>query len=387
MIEPPSLYKTKGGAASSWMTCFGFEGNTMLAKPEQAQEPKLLVDGLSKRYGETTALKPTHIAVQPGEFLTLLGPSGSGKTTLLQMISGLVAPTEGRLFIDGKDETDTPVYKRDIGLVFQHYALFPHLTVEENIAFPLRMRGQGAVEVKEQVQKTLEMVQLSRLASRFPRELSGGQQQRVALARCFVYQPSIILMDEPLGALDKKLREHMQFEIKRLHRQTGATIVYVTHDQEEALALSDRICLMNHAMVEQIAPPQEIYSRPATTFAADFIGISNIFRGKVETGKDGRRHLATRNAKLLLDNTCDASAGEMALVVRPEHLELGESGANRVSGQVAEVVYAGSETRILVDAAEASLLTVRVLPGKPIPELGEKVTLSWHPEAAVLVTP
>lgn len=363
----------------------GFKGNDMLAKPEQAFKPKLLVDGLSKRYGETTALKPTNIAVQPGEFLTLLGPSGSGKTTLLQMISGLVLPTEGRLFIDGKDETDTPVHKRDIGLVFQHYALFPHLTVEENIAFPLKMRGQNSAEVKKQVQRTLEMVQLGHLAARFPRELSGGQQQRVALARCFVYQPSIILMDEPLGALDKKLREHMQFEIKRLHRQTGATVVYVTHDQEEALALSDRICLMNHAMVEQIAPPQEIYSRPTTAFAADFIGISNIFRGNVEAGADGRMHLATKNVKLLLDKTCTVDGGEMALVVRPEHLALGDTGVNRISGQVAEVVYAGSETRVLVDADEARLLTVRVLPGQHIPQLGENVTLSWQPEAAVLV--
>ncbi len=209
----------------------------------------------------------------------------------------------------------------------------------------------------------------------------------MALARCFVYQPSIILMDEPLGALDKKLREHMQFEIKQLHRQTGATIVYVTHDQEEALALSDRICLMNHAMVEQIAPPQEIYSRPTTAFAADFIGISNIFRGNIETGSDGRPHLSTKNAKLLLDKACDIHDGEMALVVRPEHMELGDAGANRVRGRVAEVVYAGSETRVLVDAAEARLLTVRVLPGRPIPALGENVTLSWQPEAAVLVTP
>ncbi|MGH6760792.1 MAG: ABC transporter ATP-binding protein [Phyllobacterium sp.] len=359
----------------------------MLAKPEQALEPKLLVDGLSKRYGEATALKPTHIAVQPGEFLTLLGPSGSGKTTLLQMISGLVAPSEGRLFIDGKDETDTPVHKRDIGLVFQHYALFPHLTVEENIAFPLKMRGLKSAEVKEQVKTTLEMVQLDHLSSRFPRELSGGQQQRVALARCFVYQPSIILMDEPLGALDKKLREHMQFEIKQLHRQTGATIVYVTHDQEEALALSDRICLMNHAMVEQIAPPQEIYSRPATAFAADFIGVSNIFRGKVETGPDGRSHFRTNSKKLVLDEACDAKGGDMALVVRPEHMQLGGEGANRIDGKVAEIVYAGSETRVLVDAAEARLLTVRVLPGQPIPALGEKVALNWHPEAAILVAP
>jgi len=265
----------------------------MLAPPDRAVQPKLLVDGLAKRYGGINALEPTRLAVQPGEFLTLLGPSGSGKTTLLQMICGLVEPSEGRLLIDGRDETGTPVHKRDIGLVFQHYALFPHLTVAENIGFPLRMRGKAGTQAAAEVKAALAMVQLGHLAERFPRELSGGQQQRVALARCFVYQPSVILMDEPLGALDKKLREHMQFEIKRLHRETGATIIYVTHDQEEALALSDRICLMNHARIEQIGSPQDIYARPRTAFAADFIGISNIFRGRVARGAGGTAYLAT----------------------------------------------------------------------------------------------
>ncbi|SOC46079.1 putative spermidine/putrescine transport system ATP-binding protein [Rhizobium subbaraonis] len=359
----------------------------MLAKPDQANQPKLLVDGLAKSYGPAVALKPTHLAVEPGEFLTLLGPSGSGKTTLLQMVSGLVAPTQGRLFIDGRDETQTPVHKRDIGLVFQHYALFPHLTVAENIGFPLKMRGLSSADIQKQVAGALEMVQLGHLAGRFPRELSGGQQQRVALARCFVYKPAIILMDEPLGALDKKLREHMQFEIKDLHRKTGATIIYVTHDQEEALALSDRICLMNHARVEQIGPPHEIYARPRTAFAADFIGISNIFRGRVECGADGATHLATASGRLRIDGDNLANDAEMALVVRPEHIELGSAGENEVRGNVAEIVYAGSETRLLVEVAADERVTVRVLPGKPLPKLGENITLSWKPEAAVLVTP
>lgn len=359
----------------------------MLAKPDQANQPKLLVDGLAKSYGTAVALKPTHLAVEPGEFLTLLGPSGSGKTTLLQMVSGLVAPTQGRLFIDGKDETQTPVHKRDIGLVFQHYALFPHLTVAENIGFPLKMRGLSSADMQKQVANALEMVQLGHLAGRFPRELSGGQQQRVALARCFVYKPAIILMDEPLGALDKKLREHMQFEIKDLHRKTGATIIYVTHDQEEALALSDRICLMNHARVEQVGPPHEIYARPRTAFAADFIGISNIFRGRVERGADGATRLATSSGRLRIDGDNLANDAEMALVVRPEHIELGSVGENEIRGNVAEIVYAGSETRLLVEVAAEERVTVRVLPGKPLPKLGENVTLSWKPEAAVLVTP
>jgi putative spermidine/putrescine transport system ATP-binding protein len=358
----------------------------MLASPEATlEQPKLYVDGLTKRYGQTVALEPTELAVTSGEFVTLLGPSGSGKTTLLQMICGLVEPTRGRILIDGRDETLTPVYQRDIGLVFQHYALFPHLTVAENVAFPLRMRGKSTGEIERRVAEALEMVQLGDLSHRFPRELSGGQQQRVALARCFVYQPSVILMDEPLGALDKKLREHMQVEIKRLHREMRATIIYVTHDQEEALALSDRICLMNHARVEQIGTPQEIYARPRTAFAADFIGISNIFRGRIEQGSDGQPLLATPHGvfRLAADDVPDRT--EAAIVVRPEHLELGDGGVNRITGSVAEMVYAGSETRILVDVAGSETITVRVPTGAPVPRLGEAVAVSWRPEAAVVV--
>ena len=357
----------------------------MLAPRDQTIQPKLLVDGLTKRYGSTVALEPTQLAVQSGEFLTLLGPSGSGKTTLLQMVCGLVEPTAGRLLIDGQDETYTPVHKRDIGLVFQHYALFPHLTVAENIAFPLQMRRKTVTNLDKQVAAALEMVQLGQLSHRFPRELSGGQQQRVALARCFVYQPSVILMDEPLGALDKKLREHMQFEIKRLHRETGATIIYVTHDQEEALALSDRICLMNHARIEQVGPPHEIYARPRTAFAADFIGISNIFRGRVERGSNGLLHLATPSGRFQLSPDSIIDLDEMALVVRPEHLELGGSGPNEIRGSVAEMVYAGSETRLLVAVPGTDLVTVRVPPGTALPKLGEPVAVRWRPEAAVVV--
>src|SRR3984957_9102138 len=243
--------------------------------------PKLRAHQLCKQYGSVTALMPIDLTVATGELLTVLGPSGSGKTTLLQIISGRVEPSGGHIFIDGVDHTHTPVHRRDIGMVFQSYALFPHLTVAENVGFPLRMRRQPGAVIRRTVNAALEMVQLGHLAERMPRALSGGQQQRVALARCFVYQPSIILMDEPLGALNKKLREQMQIEIKRLHRDTGATIIYVTHDQEEALALSDRICLMNHARIEQIGTPLDIYERPRTEFAADFIGISNFFRGRL----------------------------------------------------------------------------------------------------------
>lgn len=349
--------------------------------------PKLQVAALTKQYGSVIALKPTELEVPAGEFLTLLGPSGSGKTTLLQMICGLTAPSGGRVFIDGRDETDRPVHQRDIGLVFQHYALFPHLTVAENIAFPLRMRRMASVDAARRVAHALEMVQLSHLKDRFPRELSGGQQQRVALARCFVYQPSVILMDEPLGALDKKLREHMQFEIKRLHRETGATIIYVTHDQEEALALSDRICLMNHAEIEQLGTPEDIYARPRTAFAADFIGLSNIFKGEMVTdAPGGARFVCAHGTFRPPTQTQNVITGRhAAMVVRPEHLHMNPTGENRISGEVREMVYAGSEIRVLAALAGGETVIARLSPGAPVPALGEAVTFGWPPEAAIVV--
>ncbi|WP_377810457.1 ABC transporter ATP-binding protein [Azospirillum sp. A29] len=353
---------------------------------------KLLVDGLTKSYGSVVALQPTRLEVPAGEFLTLLGPSGSGKTTLLQMICGLVEPNGGRILIDGRDETRTPVHKRDIGLVFQHYALFPHLTVAENIGFPLRMRGIPGADVDRRVRDALEMVHLGHLGDRFPKELSGGQQQRVALARCFVYQPSVILMDEPLGALDKKLREHMQYEIKRLHRETGATIIYVTHDQEEALAMSDRICLMNHARIEQIGTPHDIYARPKTAFAADFIGVSNIFRGRLQRDEGGAPILVTGGGRFRLSPATAAAAGaaagqgEASLIVRPEQLDLDGEGDNEVSGQVVDTVFAGSETRVLVALGDQSTVTVRLRRGMSPPPLGNRVAVRWRSDAGVLVS-
>lgn len=342
---------------------------------------KLLIEGLCKRYGATTALEPSSLTVAEGEFLTLLGPSGSGKTTLLQLICGLVEASEGKVVINGQDQSDTPVHRRDIGLVFQHYALFPHLTVAENIAFPLKMRGRPAAEITGRVEEALAMVHLGHLARRFPRELSGGQQQRVALARCFVYQPSIILMDEPLGALDKKLREHMQIEIKRLHRESSATIVYVTHDQEEALAMSDRICLMNHARIEQLGTPREIYERPRTAFAADFIGISNIFRGRW----DGNGALETPHGRFALPKGCQCRSEEAALVIRPENLRLGAGEGNAVNGRVREIVYAGSETRVIAALDDGSPLILRLGPDDAIPAIDETIVAGWARDKAVLV--
>jgi putative spermidine/putrescine transport system ATP-binding protein len=345
--------------------------------------PKLRAHQLSKRYGQVTALEPIDLTVAAGELLTVLGPSGSGKTTLLHIVSGLVEPSGGSIYIDGLEHTHTPVHRRDIGMVFQSYALFPHLTVDENVAFPLRMRRRPEAEVRRRVTAALEMVQLGHLAHRMPRALSGGQQQRVALARCFVYQPSIILMDEPLGALDKKLREHMQIEIKRLHRDTGVTIIYVTHDQEEALALSDRICLMNHARIEQIGTPQEIYEHPVTAFAADFIGLSTIFHGTLETDA-----LRTADGTFALPDgpPPDARPHQVAaLVIRPEHMRVAPGMECRVSGHVVEAVYAGAETRLIVRLRSGTELTVRLPAPSGSFEIGAVVDVGWNRANSTLV--
>jgi putative spermidine/putrescine transport system ATP-binding protein len=341
---------------------------------------KLVTEDISKSYGAVEVLQPTHLAIAAGELMTVLGPSGSGKTTLLQIICGLVEPTGGRLLIDGKDQTHTPAHLRDMGVVFQNYALFPHLTVAENVAFPLQMRRLSTRALQPKVTNALDMVGLADFASRFPRELSGGQQQRVALARCLVYQPALILMDEPLGALDRKLRETMQIEIKRLHRETGATIIFVTHDQEEALALSDRICLMNAGRIEQIGSPQEIYEQPRNTFVADFIGISNVLRGKVSPC--GER-LITVDGELRIAHSVPGQP--TALVIRPEHLTLAQRGADGLAGKVIETVYAGAETRLLVALTSGTIVTVRRSGSQCSPDVGDAVVVSWEQQRARLL--
>jgi putative spermidine/putrescine transport system ATP-binding protein len=354
------------------------------AAPAEQAAPavKLHVRGISKAYGAAMVLKPLELKVLAGELLAVLGPSGSGKTTLLQIICGLVEPSGGRLVIDGRDETDNPADKRDIGVVFQNYALFPHLTVQENVAFPLQMRKTPAGEVCSRVDATLAMVGLSGFAARFPRELSGGQQQRVALARCLVYRPSLILMDESLSALDKKLRDSMRIEIKRLHRETGATIIFVTHDQEEALALADRICLMNDGAIEQLGTPEDIYERPASTFVADFIGASNLIYGSVAAAGS----LQTADGLLPLPGACAAPVGATAaLIIRPEKLLLCSDEEALVSGLVEESIYAGSETRLLVRLASGILMTVRRAAGLPSAAIGERVFIRWDRDQARLL--
>ncbi|PUA16374.1 ABC transporter ATP-binding protein [Glaciimonas sp. PCH181] len=340
--------------------------------------------GLSKRYQDVTALSPTDLQVQDGEFLTLLGPSGSGKTTLLQIIAGLVEPSDGKLLIDGKDATRKAAGERGIGMVFQSYALFPHMTVWDNVAYPLRMRKEGKAAMNSAVKEALEMVQMSAYAHRLPRELSGGQQQRIALARCFVYKPSVILLDEPLGALDKKLREHMQSEIRRLHKDLGATFIYVTHDQEEALNLSDRICLMNQSKIEQIGTPQSMYDQPATVFSAQFIGYSNLLKGTLEQGENGLDTLRNGRFALPVMPQEAGQPGTRTLVVRPENAQLANAESAFLRGCVNEVVFAGSDIRVLIDIGEAEPFLLRCS-RREAPAVGDVVGVRWQRELTTVV--
>lgn len=348
--------------------------------------PKLQTIGLTKSYRDTVALAPTHLSVEAGEFLTLLGPSGSGKTTLLQMISGLVPPSAGQIFIDGRDATGVPAGKRGIGMVFQSYALFPHMNVWDNVAYGLRMRRTGREALRQAVDAALAMVRMQDYAQRFPRELSGGQQQRIALARCFAYRPSIILLDEPLGALDKKLREHMQLEIRRLHRELGATFIYVTHDQDEALTMSDRICLMNQARVEQIGTPAQLYDRPATRFAADFLGHSNLLDGHVEAGEGAIPILRIGEHAVSLQEFSEPpeAGAAVCLLVRPEAAQLTAPGHGRLAGTVDEVVFLGSDTRAIVVLPDARRFSVRC-DRRQSPSVGQQVGVTWDAARATLL--
>ncbi len=356
---------------------------------------KLKISGLCKRYGDFVALAPTDLEVAEGEFLTLLGPSGSGKTTLLSLIAGLSVPDGGQLLINGADVTYGAPYERDIGMVFQNYALFPHMSIEDNIAFPLKMRKVDHATARRQAGEALEMVRLPHVAKRFPKELSGGQQQRIALARCLVYRPSIILMDEPLGALDKKLRDQMQLEIKRIHRELGTTIVYVTHDQEEAMTLSDRICLMNGGKIEQLGTPSDLYFRPRTLFVADFLGESNLFEAtvtgmdadtvEVALGRDGTRASAKNNGGSL------AIGHKVRVMVRPQNLSLHTSAgaSNGLRGKVLDSMITGSLTRLYVESPTAGAQPIVVSFPTAWPSdryaVGQHVSLQWQTADAVAV--
>ncbi|MGE0769275.1 MAG: ABC transporter ATP-binding protein [Hyphomicrobiaceae bacterium] len=328
---------------------------------------KLKLAGVSKRYGDIDALTDAHLLVQKGECVTLLGPSGSGKTTLLNIVAGLLTLDKGEVWIEDRLSTHLPPYARDIGMVFQNYALFPHMTVFENIAFPLRMRRMGRSEIAARVAKALGAVSLEDKADRMPSELSGGQQQRIALARALVYEPSIILMDEPLAALDKKLREQLQLEIRRVQRDLGITMLYVTHDQQEALLLSDRICLMNNARIEQIGTPDDLYFRPQTLFAADFIGEANIFDADVLEvsggtallrGPAGSTLRATTDLPLTPGRTVKA-------MIRPERLGLRVADRapadNSIPARISEKAFLGESTKYYAVVSTGHTFIIKTL--------------------------
>ncbi len=321
--------------------------------------------GVEKTYdGRTLVVRDLDLAIARGEFLTLLGPSGSGKTTSLTMLAGFETPTRGEIRLEGRSLLRAPPHKRNIGMVFQNYALFPHMTVAENVAFPLSVRRVARGKIGPRVRRALEMVRLEGLGERHPAQLSGGQQQRVALARALVFSPALVLMDEPLGALDKQLREHMQFEIKAIHRQLGVTVVYVTHDQGEALTMSDRIAVFSQGAIQQIGTPTELYDAPASAFVAQFIGENNRLAGVIEAidGPRCRVRLAdgsTISATLGLNLPCGAAC---TLSIRPERLHLGLAAENRLAAQLLDVTFHGDHVRLRVLLANAAELVVKLGP-------------------------
>jgi putative spermidine/putrescine transport system ATP-binding protein len=338
----------------------------------------LALEGVSKRYGAQVAVDSLDLTLRRAEFLTMLGPSGSGKTTTLMMVAGLQQPDSGTIRLNGASVADLPPYRRDIGMVFQHYALFPHMTVRRNIGFPLEMRRLPREETARLVDDALELVRLPGLGDRLPKELSGGQQQRVALARALVYRPALLLMDEPLGALDKKLREQLQLEIKRVHRERGISVLYVTHDQEEALTMSDRIAVFDHGRIQQIGTPEELYDRPSTRFVASFIGDTNLIPGRVVATAEGACAIDTPSGRvraLVRQPIADGTA--VVVAVRPERVAFASDGEG-LAGVVTDVIFVGTARKYAVQLADGTdCFVLRQVGTAPLGGPGSGVQLSW----------
>jgi putative spermidine/putrescine transport system ATP-binding protein len=343
--------------------------------------------GVRKTYdGETLVVRDFHLDVARGDFLTLLGPSGSGKTTCLMMLAGFETVTHGEIVLDGRPINNVPAYKRDIGVVFQNYALFPHMTVNENLVFPLEVRRVPRAEIEARVQKALDMVQLSGFGHRRPGQLSGGQQQRVAVARALVFEPKLVVMDEPLGALDKQLREQMQYEIKHLHERLGVTVVYVTHDQSEALTMSNRIAVLHHGRIQQLATPQDLYERPENAFVAQFVGENNRLAGTVRAinGSTCMVEVAGGTVQALAVNI-DGIGSRSTLSLRPERVLINpdpERCPNRFEARVEELIYHGDHTRLRVRTCghEDFVIKVPNAAGQVHLEVGAEITVGWRVE-------
>jgi spermidine/putrescine ABC transporter ATP-binding subunit len=351
------------------------------------------LSGLEKTYGSVGAVLGVSLDVAAGEFLTLLGPSGSGKTSTLMMIAGFETPTAGNIVIDGTSVVGVSPHRRNIGMVFQNYALFPHLTVADNIGFPLKQRGVGKAERRRLVGDALELVRLPGYGARYPKQLSGGQQQRVALARAIVFQPRLLLMDEPLGALDKQLRESMQLEMRRLHAELRITFIYVTHDQEEALTMSDRIAVMNEGRIVQLGPPEDLYDRPCNRFVASFLGESNFLPGIVHSFQGEDIIVASCGGRMIraVAPNRPRQGEEVTLTMRPERLRFVDAqvtpALNRLPATVTEAVFAGERRRYLLQAPDGTPMVLKEASGSSIRRrsVGETAEIAWAAADTVVV--
>lgn len=358
------------------------------------EQPFVTFSRVGKSYdGRQNVVQNLDLEIGRGEFVSLLGPSGSGKTTTLMMLAGFETPTEGEIALDGRRLNDLPPHKRNIGMVFQNYALFPHLTIAENVAFPLSVRGHSRADQKERVARALAMVELPHVADRRPGQLSGGQQQRVALARALVFEPALVLMDEPLGALDKRLRETMQYEIKRLHRELGLTVVYVTHDQGEALTMSDRVAVFFDGRIQQIAAPNVLYEDPQNAFVANFIGENNGIAGHVVGLGDGLATMSIGERTIIGKAGRDLSkGGPSVLALRPERALLNPpqgDDLNRIAGTVADITYCGDHRRVQVHlAAEGEfILKIPNTATHDLPPPGTHIEVGWRRDDCKILTP
>ncbi|MGY3591810.1 spermidine/putrescine ABC transporter ATP-binding subunit [Bradyrhizobium sp. USDA 4341] len=346
----------------------------------------IVLQNLRKRYGRAMAVDDVSLSISPGEFVSLLGPSGSGKTTTLMMIAGFETPDSGQVLLDEKDITRLPPHRRELGVIFQNYALFPHMTVAENVAYPLRMRRAAKAEIETRVRRVLDQVHLAPFASRYPHQMSGGQQQRVAIARALVFEPPVLLLDEPLGALDRKLRQHLRNEIKTLHKEVGKTMIYVTHDQDEALAMSDRVAVMHEGRIRQISAPEDIYCRPADLFVAGFVGEVNLIPVKLVSGVARGSAGERLPARELPGADMDAT-----ICVRPEHLRLVKAPAANpggVQGRVVDITFIG-DARIVEFRSDGGLqLTSKVLnvSTESTPNIGDACIASWVANDANILT-
>ena len=350
----------------------------------------LVLEAVAKQYGETAVVSEVDLDVLAGEFLTLLGPSGCGKTTTLRMIAGFVTPTRGRILMDGADISRLPPNRREVGMVFQNYALFPHLNVYENISFGMKQRGATESARRTRVAELLELVQLQGYEKRLPAELSGGQRQRVAIARAVAHPPRVLLMDEPLGALDLKMREAMQRELRAIQRRLGITTIYVTHDQTEAMVMSDRIVVMNQGCIEQIGTPEEIYLQPATKFVAQFVGRINLLpAARVDTGSGAGLAVSGRDVMPPPAAVARLNGHDVLLAVRPEHLRVlgdgGQPGWNVLDGCVTERIFVGNTIQFVITLGNGQPVSVEARPGDTLPVPGEQVRVGWKPEDAIIV--